>query len=202
MLIQSRKVCGWLGTAAADVSTCNRDCRSWFFHRHDHLPEIPWQQALDQRGWGWPHLCLGHKEMGVPEVDQSSQVSLACPLFSRCQSSWGLTVDFLLEDMWPSFPFTHLASWPCLWVQIRHWGESWRPRSTFTKLWTLVFKFKSPPPGVAVLQEYWSGWPFPSPEDLPNPSLLHCTQILDHLSHQGSWCWYCFYTVCHCQTPG
>jgi len=39
-------------------------------------------------------------------------------------------------------------------------------------------------------QEYWSGWPFPSPEDLPNlgtefrsPALR---QILNHLSHQGS----------------
>ena len=35
-------------------------------------------------------------------------------------------------------------------------------------------------------QEYWSGLPFPSPEDLPNPGiepnpgLLHCRQILYH----------------------
>ena len=38
-------------------------------------------------------------------------------------------------------------------------------------------------------QEYWSGLLFPSPKDLPNPvinpSLLHCRQILYHLSHQG-----------------
>ena len=38
-------------------------------------------------------------------------------------------------------------------------------------------------------QEYWSGLPFPSPGDLPdlgsNPGLLHCRQILYHLSHQG-----------------
>ena len=36
-------------------------------------------------------------------------------------------------------------------------------------------------------QEYWSGLPFPSPGDLPDPgiepSLLHCRQFL-HLSHQ------------------
>ena len=37
-------------------------------------------------------------------------------------------------------------------------------------------------------QEYWSGRPFPSPGDLPHPgiklgSLLHCRQILYHLSH-------------------
>ena len=39
-------------------------------------------------------------------------------------------------------------------------------------------------------QEYWSGLPFPSPGDLLtqvlNPGLLHCRQILYHLSHQGS----------------
>ena len=39
-------------------------------------------------------------------------------------------------------------------------------------------------------QEYWSGFPFPSPGDLPdeglNLGLLHGRQILYHLSHQGS----------------
>ena len=39
-------------------------------------------------------------------------------------------------------------------------------------------------------QKYWNGWPFPSPGDLSNPriepSLLHCRQILYHLSHRGS----------------
>ena len=34
-------------------------------------------------------------------------------------------------------------------------------------------------------QEYWSGLPFPSPGDLPNPGLLHCRWILYQLS-QGS----------------
>ena len=37
-------------------------------------------------------------------------------------------------------------------------------------------------------QEYWSGLPFLSPENLPNPGiepgLLHCRQTLYHLSHQ------------------
>ena len=39
-------------------------------------------------------------------------------------------------------------------------------------------------------QEYWSGWPFPSPEDLliqgSNPDLLYCRQMLYRLSHHGS----------------
>ena len=35
-------------------------------------------------------------------------------------------------------------------------------------------------------QEYWNGWPFPSPGDLPKPGLLHCRQILYPLSRQWS----------------
>ena len=44
-------------------------------------------------------------------------------------------------------------------------------------------------------QEYWSGLPFPSPEDLPNPGIkpkspacISCIgrQVLSHLSHLGS----------------
>ena len=39
-------------------------------------------------------------------------------------------------------------------------------------------------------QEYWSGLPFPSLGDLPDPGsnagLSHCRQILYCLSHQGS----------------
>ena len=38
--------------------------------------------------------------------------------------------------------------------------------------------------------EYWSGLPFPSPGDLPDPGtesgLVHCRQILYHVIHQGS----------------
>ena len=34
--------------------------------------------------------------------------------------------------------------------------------------------------------EYWSGLPFLSPGDLPNPGLPHCRRILYQLSYQGS----------------
>ena len=40
-------------------------------------------------------------------------------------------------------------------------------------------------------QDYWSGLPFPSPGDLPNPGIFRprspdCRQILYYLSHEGS----------------
>ena len=35
-------------------------------------------------------------------------------------------------------------------------------------------------------QEYWRGLPFPFPEDLPDPGLLHSSQILSCLRHHRS----------------
>ena len=50
--------------------------------------------------------------------------------------------------------------------------------------------YQAPPSLEFSRQEYWSGLPFPSPGDLPNPGiepgLLHCRQMLYHLSHEES----------------
>ena len=61
---------------------------------------------------------------------------------------------------------------------------------------TLCDRMDCSPPGLPLSmevskQEYWSGLPFPSPGDLPDPgmenlSLLHYKEILYCLSHQGS----------------
>ena len=59
---------------------------------------------------------------------------------------------------------------------------------TLVMPWTIAHQ--APLSMVFPRQEYWSGLPFPSPEDLPtqgpNSGLLHCRQILYQLSHQGS----------------
>ena len=51
-------------------------------------------------------------------------------------------------------------------------------------------------------QEYWSGWSFLFPGDLPrkgsNPGLLHSRQILYCLSHKGSPNGHCIATKGHC----
>ena len=58
----------------------------------------------------------------------------------------------------------------------------------FVTPWTLAYQ--APPSIEFSRQEYWSGLPFPSPGDLPNPgiqpSLPYCRWILYQLSHQGS----------------
>ena len=53
--------------------------------------------------------------------------------------------------------------------------------------WTVACR--APPSMGFSRQEYWSGVPFPSPRDLPDPnlSLPHYGQTLYHLSRQGSW---------------
>ena len=55
-------------------------------------------------------------------------------------------------------------------------------------LWTVAYQ--APLSMEFAGQEYWSGLPFPSAGNLPepasNPCLLHCRQVLYHLSHQGT----------------
>ena len=58
----------------------------------------------------------------------------------------------------------------------------------FVTPWTLAYQ-ASQSVGFS-RQQYWSGLPFPSPGDLPDPGsnsgLPHCGQTLYPLSHQGS----------------
>ena len=58
----------------------------------------------------------------------------------------------------------------------------------FATPWTVAYQ--APQSMEFSRQEYWSGLPFPSPGDLPNPGielgLPHCRQTLYCLSHQGS----------------
>ena len=73
----------------------------------------------------------------------------------------------------------------------------------FATLWTVA---RQAPQSIAFFrQEYWSGLPFPSPGDLPNPGikpgLPHCRQTLYCLSHLVmSNSFLLFWTVA-CQTP-
>ena len=65
--------------------------------------------------------------------------------------------------------------------------------SSFRHVWLFVTTWivaLQPPLSMEFCrQEYWIQLPFPSPGDLPDPEmtpvLLHCMQILYHLSHQG-----------------
>ena len=47
--------------------------------------------------------------------------------------------------------------------------KSLSPVRLFVSLWTVAYQ--APPPMGFSRQEYWSGLPFPSPEDLPNPGI-------------------------------
>ena len=58
----------------------------------------------------------------------------------------------------------------------------------FAAPWTVAHQ--APPPMEFSRQEYWSGLPFPSPGDLPDPGIEPWSPSLQadtyHLSHQGS----------------
>ena len=71
----------------------------------------------------------------------------------------------------------------------------------FVTPWTVAYQ--APPSLGFSRQEHWSGLPFPSTADLPNsviePSLLHCRQMLYHLSHQGRSSVHIYFLIC---SPG
>ena len=58
---------------------------------------------------------------------------------------------------------------------------------SFETLWTIACQ--APLSMEFSREEYWSELPFPSPGELPDPGsnlgLLHCRQIIYHLSYQG-----------------
>ena len=74
--------------------------------------------------------------------------------------------------------------WEKGWHQMKGWSESLVAQSCW------IVDYQAPPSTGFSRQEYWSGFPFPSPEDLPNwgknPGLSHCRQTLYHLIHHGS----------------
>ena len=61
----------------------------------------------------------------------------------------------------------------------------------FVTPWTVAHK--APPSMEFSRQECWSGLPFPSPGDLPDPGIEPGSPVLqaDGLSHQGSSCSVC-----------
>ena len=63
-----------------------------------------------------------------------------------------------------------------LYIESPKWSEvkSLSRVRLFATPWTVVHH-ASPSMGFS-RQEYWSGLPYPSPEDLPNPGLPHCKQ--------------------------
>ena len=76
------------------------------------------------------------------------------------------------------------------WVTELNWTEvkSLSGVCLFVTTWTVAYH--APPSVGFSRQEYWSGLPFPSHGDLPNPGikppLPYCRQTLYHLNHQGS----------------
>ena len=82
---------------------------------------------------------------------------------------------------WVAISFSNAWKWK---VKLKSLSHVW----LFATSW--IEAYQAPLSMEFSRQEYWSGLPFPSPEDLPdqelNPGLLRCRPILYHLSHQGS----------------
>ena len=63
-------------------------------------------------------------------------------------------MEFSRPEYWVAFPFSRGCSQPRNWTQVSHIAGG------FFTSWA-----------TGQVQEYWSGYPFPSPVDLPNPGI-------------------------------
>ena len=82
----------------------------------------------------------------------------------------------------------------CHWVVAKQARKKRKKVKSLSRVWLFVtprtVAYQAPPSMGFSRREYWSGLPFPSPGDLPNPGTEpgspHCRQMLCRLSHQGS----------------
>ena len=68
------------------------------------------------------------------------------------------------EQCWPSLSF-HSTYTIWNWSEVKSFSRGW----LFATPWTVAYQ--APPSLGFSRQEYWSGLPFPSPGDLPNPEI-------------------------------
>ena len=105
-------------------------------------------------------------------------------IYSLKKKKANIKTNFRTNDFWSSlqrFPKCGLKKIPISYPPfIQSKSESCSVISDC--LWSQFMEFSRP--------EYWSGYPFPSPGDLPNPGIKpssqHCEWILYQLSHKGS----------------
>ena len=114
-------------------------------------------------------------------LSRFSHVQLCDPIDG---SPWGSPIPWILQARtleWAAISFSNAWKWK---VKVKSLS---RVRLLATP-WTVAYQ--APPPMEFSRREYWSGVPFPSPGDLPNPGIEPRSPALQadvyHLSHQWS----------------
>ena len=87
---------------------------------------------------------------------------------------------------WVTIPFFRASSWPRDQKRKKEKVKSLSHVRLFVAPWTVAHQ--APPSMEFSRQEYWSGLPFPSPGNLPDPGIEPRSPALqaDALGHQGS----------------
>ena len=128
----------------------------------------PWDSPGKNTGVGCHFLLHCMKVKSEGEVAQSCP-TLSDPMDCSLVGSW----DFPSEST--AIAFSNLT------YEVKSLSHVW----LFATPWALTYQ--APSSMGFSRQEYWSGLPFPSPGDLPNPGIepRHRRQMLYHLSHQS-----------------
>ena len=140
-----------------------------------HSSILAWKIPTDRGAW-W---AMVH---GVAERDMTEWYHSTAP--GHGTDTWGHT------QRWG---WNHSRAPGAVHLRQRNWNLSTQLHSQYAKTpwlaWYEKWKWKSPS-HVRLMPEYWSGYPFLSPGDLPNPGIKPRSpalqQILYKLSHKGS----------------
>ena len=129
----------------------------------------------------------------VLEISQARILEWVAISSSRYLFNPGIEPTSLAYPVWQtdSLPLSHLGGpFSCIshyLCDMLSWAKSLSRVRLFATPWTAAYQ--APPSMGFFRQEYWSGLPFPSPGDLPNPGIEPGSpdrrQTLYRLSHQG-----------------
>ena len=141
-----------------DQQTGSKSGKEYVKAVYCHPAYLTSMQSTSWETVGWKKHKL---ELRLPrEISITSDVQMTPPLWQKVKTNWR-------ASWW---------KWRKVKVKVKLLSRVW----LFATPWTIAYQ--APPSMGFSRQEYWSGLPFPSPEDLPNPGIEprspHCRQTL------------------------
>ena len=159
--------CVWL----CDFMDCSAPCSSVHGQRQEYQSGLPFPSPGD-----FPD----------PEIEPVFSVSFSLQMHSLHWTHWGSPKISESPNNISFLPYFSLK-FKIIFETEFGGGLVAQLHPTLVTSWTVALQ--TPLSMIFSRKKYWSGLPFPSPVDLPDPRmnlhLLHCSQILYLRSHQG-----------------
>ena len=121
--------------------------------------------AIVESGNFLQHCTLNFKEFWAPVVQESDFHNYTYPSSVPTYMSSALSHQTLTENMTVLGVSKERTNRVCIYMKVKSLSRV----QLFATPWTVAYQ--APPSMGFSRQEYWSGLPFPSPKDLPDPGI-------------------------------